>query len=101
METKGIEPSFPRCDRGVLPLHHVPETTIEYAILQERFRNSTYFYAAFGESSELPRIVANYFFYRLAFRLGFAVRRIAENHQLNDDYIFRNSKYLPDFIRIE
>ena len=25
METKGIEPSFPRCDRGVLPLHHVPE----------------------------------------------------------------------------
>jgi len=24
METKGIEPSFPRCDRGVLPLHHVP-----------------------------------------------------------------------------
>ena len=28
METKGIEPSFPRCDRGVLPLHHVPETTI-------------------------------------------------------------------------
>jgi len=28
METKGIEPSFPRCDRGVLPLHHVPETTL-------------------------------------------------------------------------
>jgi len=27
VETKGIEPSFPRCDRGVLPLHHVPETT--------------------------------------------------------------------------
>jgi integrase len=25
VETKGIEPSFPRCDRGVLPLHHVPE----------------------------------------------------------------------------
>ena len=25
LETKGIEPSFPRCDRGVLPLHHVPE----------------------------------------------------------------------------
>jgi len=24
METKGIEPSFPRCDRGVLPLHYVP-----------------------------------------------------------------------------
>ena len=41
VETKGIEPSFPRCDRGVLPLHHVPEITFEYAILQERFRNST------------------------------------------------------------
>ena len=24
METKGIEPSFLRCDRSVLPLHHVP-----------------------------------------------------------------------------
>ena len=24
LETKGIEPSFPRCDRGVLPLHYVP-----------------------------------------------------------------------------
>ncbi len=25
METKGIEPSFRRCDRHVLPLHHVPK----------------------------------------------------------------------------
>jgi hypothetical protein len=25
METKGIEPSFRRCDRRVLPLHHVPK----------------------------------------------------------------------------
>jgi len=33
METKGIEPSFPRCDRGVLPLHYVPETTYECVIL--------------------------------------------------------------------
>ena len=49
METKGIEPSFPRCDRGVLPLHHVPEITFEYVILQERFRNSTYFYAVFDK----------------------------------------------------
>lgn|GEM_PF-5000383 len=24
VETKGIEPSFRRCDRRVLPLHHVP-----------------------------------------------------------------------------
>ncbi len=24
---EGIEPSFPRCDRGVLPLHHIPWTT--------------------------------------------------------------------------
>ncbi len=24
LETKGIEPSFLRCDRSVLPLHHVP-----------------------------------------------------------------------------
>jgi len=80
METKGIEPSFPRCDRGVLPLHHVPEITFECVILQERFRNSTYFYADFGESSELPLIVANDFFYRLTFRLGFAAGRIAEGH---------------------
>ena len=26
VETKGIEPSFRRCDRRVLPLHHVPGT---------------------------------------------------------------------------
>ena len=90
METEGIEPSFPRCDRGVLPLHHVPEITFEYVILQERFRNSTYFYAAFGENSELPRIVANDFFYRLTLRLGFAVSRITESHQLYDDYIVGN-----------
>ncbi len=31
METKGIEPSFPRCDRGVLPLHHVPESTFRFS----------------------------------------------------------------------
>ena len=24
LEMEGIEPSFPRCDRGVLPLHHIP-----------------------------------------------------------------------------
>ena len=27
METGGIEPPFPRCDRGVLPLYHVPGFT--------------------------------------------------------------------------
>ena len=91
METKGIEPSFPRCDRGVLPLHYVPEITFEYVILQERFRNSTYFYPAFGESSELPCIVANDFFYRLTLRLGFAAGRITEGHQFNDGNIFWDS----------
>ncbi len=91
METKGIEPSFPRCDRGVLPLHHVPETTFNYNILQERFRNSTFFYVVFDKSSELPRIVADYFFYRLTIRLGLAAGRIAEGHQLYDDYIVGNS----------
>ena len=90
METKGIEPSFPRCDRGVLPLHHVPEITFEYVILQERFWNSSYFYTVFDENSELPRIVANYCFYRLTRRLGFAAGRIAEGHQFNDGYIFWN-----------
>ena len=90
METKGIEPSFPRCDRGVLPLHYVPEITFEYVILQERFRNSTYFYADFVESSELPLIVANDFFNRLALRLGFAAGRIAKGHQFYDDYIVWN-----------
>ena len=91
METKGIEPSFPRCDRGVLPLHYVPEITFEYVILQERFRNSTYFLSGFRQSSELPRIVANDFFYRLTLRLGFAAGRITEGHQLYDDYIVGNS----------
>ena len=28
MEMEGIEPSFPRCDRGVLPLHHIPGITL-------------------------------------------------------------------------
>ena len=90
METKGIEPSFPRCDRGVLPLHHVPEITFEYVILQERFWNSTYFYADFGKSSELPLIVANDFFYRLTLRLGLAAGRITDGHQLDNGYLFRN-----------
>ena len=27
LETGGIEPPFPRCDRGVLPLYHVPGFT--------------------------------------------------------------------------
>jgi len=44
-----------------------------------------------GESSEFPLIVANDFFYRLALRLGFAAGRIAEGHQLYDDYIVGNS----------
>jgi hypothetical protein len=30
LETKGIEPSFRRCDRRVLPLHHVPKTLSRY-----------------------------------------------------------------------
>jgi hypothetical protein len=30
LETKGIEPSFRRCDRRVLPLHHVPRTTFDW-----------------------------------------------------------------------
>ena len=33
METKGIEPSFPRCDRGVLPLHHVPDYRLSAIII--------------------------------------------------------------------
>ena len=24
MEARGVEPLFPRCDRGVFPLHHAP-----------------------------------------------------------------------------
>ena len=52
--------------------------------------NSTYFYTAFGESSELPRIVADYFIYRLAFRLWFTIGRITYSHQLNDSYILRD-----------
>ena len=86
METKGIEPSFPRCDRGVLPLHYVPETTFEYAILLKTLPkfNLILFLAAFDESSELPLIVAHYCFYRLALRLGFTIGRITYGHQLND-----------------
>ena len=25
MEARGVEPLFPRCDRGVFPLHHAPD----------------------------------------------------------------------------
>ncbi len=35
METKGIEPSFPRCDRGVLPLHHVPKNDLKKLFYRE------------------------------------------------------------------
>ena len=86
METKGIEPSFPRCDRGVLPLHYVPETT--NTILLKTLSRFNLFFAAFSESSELPCIVANYFFYRLSHRLRFTIGRIADSHQLDDSNIF-------------
>jgi hypothetical protein len=36
METKGIEPSFRRCDRRVLPLHHVPRTFSPYSTVRRR-----------------------------------------------------------------
>ena len=90
METKGIEPSFPRCDRGVLPLHYVPETTVEYVILLKTLPEFNLFLAAIGESSELPRIVAHYCFYRLALRLRFSIGRITDSHQLNDSCIIRD-----------
>jgi hypothetical protein len=40
METKGIEPSFRRCDRRVLPLHHVPRNEPD-RILRPFSREST------------------------------------------------------------
>lgn len=52
METKGIEPSFPRCDRGVLPLHHVPE------------KNTVVFYTIVSKKSKLPLIKTKNFFNR-------------------------------------
>jgi integrase len=32
VETKGIEPSFRRCDRRVLPLHHVPRNNFDHIL---------------------------------------------------------------------
>ena len=43
MEMKGIEPSFPRCDRGVLPLHHIPGITFCDDILPKHIHKSTGF----------------------------------------------------------
>ena len=43
METKGIEPSFRRCDRHVLPLHHVPGITNLPAIVPKSHRWATVF----------------------------------------------------------
>jgi hypothetical protein len=36
MEMMGIEPIFPRCDRGVLPLHHIPYGKIQNSNIEIR-----------------------------------------------------------------
>ncbi len=56
---------------------NTPATPVSYAPIHVY---STYFYATFGKSSELPRIIANDFFHRLTLRLGFAVSRITYGH---------------------
>lgn len=88
METKGIEPSFPRCDRGVLPLHHVPETTFGILILLNIFSEFNFFLAVLSKSSKVPLLVANDFLNRLTLWLRFTVGRITYSHQLDDGYTF-------------
>jgi len=56
LETKGIEPSFPRCDRGVLPLHHVPRMCLQNSIIPHIGRHATIFAGFFptGAASMIP-----------------------------------------------
>ncbi len=49
VETKGIEPSFRRCDRRVLPLHHVPRNEF-HRILWSIDGKSTTIRVLLGES---------------------------------------------------
>ena len=103
METKGIEPSFPRCDRGVLPLHHVPEIILFYFLLFYRIGSEIQiiFKSLCTKKLELPFVIAHNLFYRLSAGLFRAVSRITNRHQLDYCYIVRNAQYCSDFFRIE
>jgi hypothetical protein len=83
METKGIEPSFPRCDRGVLPLHYVPKNintihsnswVIKVNITLKLYTKTTY------DNLKLPLIVTHYLLNGLPPRLTFAISRITNRH---------------------
>ena len=101
METKGIEPSFPRCDRGVLPLHYVPEINLFELFYRIVSENQFVFKPLHAKNLELPFLIADYLFYRLAAWLSRAVSRITNSHQLYYCYIVRNAQYYSDFFRIE
>lgn len=49
MEARGVEPLFPRCDRGVLPLHHapIPDRVI---IIAAKGRSAIGFFEAIAKS---------------------------------------------------
>ena len=86
LETKGIEPSFPRCDRGVLPLHHVPGKHTNN-ISQKMAKIQCLFFIS---KSKFPFIVAQYFFDRQSCILFARLSRIAKSHQFYNSYILRN-----------
>ena len=94
METKGIEPSFRRCDRRVLPLHHVPGTEIRRYCSGWRRRVKRCL-SALGKitegTSELPFLEADDAIHGLAPVLFQRVGRIAEGHQLDHRHVFRDA----------
>ena len=108
VETKGIEPSFPRCDRGVLPLHHVPESALFYSITPKKRNLFSPLIAGIAagkpwrtKNLKPPALVADDFFHRLSLRLFCLVRWIPDRHKLNNRNILRNAHYRPDLVRIE
>ena len=101
METKGIEPSFPRCDRGVFPLHYVPKITFKSYFIEQPAKIQKVFKSRQTNNLELPPVVAEYLLYRLALRLLRLVSRITECHQLDYSDTSRNIQYCSYFVRIE
>jgi hypothetical protein len=103
VETKGIEPSFRRCDRRVLPLHYVPGMKQYYSI--GRSSQVKHCSVAFPEitrgTSELPFFEVGDAIQRFAPVLFEAVGRIAEGHQFDNRYLVRDAEKRLDLVRVE
>jgi len=103
LETKGIEPSFRRCDRRVLPLHHVPRILSRYSmafrlkvkLYSNAVRKITY------RASELPFFETGDAIHGLAPVLFGCIGRITERQKLDNCRMVRDADNGLHLIGIE